>query len=162
MGYFTQIIGGDDGFSLYLFIMFSRDFVDKPMSSSEPIHMQSTKLDSLLQSFSVVLQQLTNTNQQISTNDQAILSLLANQSISSTTSSSSQFTSQDKKVCPKSLSGLQIEDILSWLDHFENVAGYHGWNELQKLNEVRTVLEGIAATWYVQQYDEVKQHWSSL
>lgn len=51
------------------------------MSSSKPIQMQITTLDSLLQSFRIVLQQLAATNQQISSNNQAVLSLLANEDV---------------------------------------------------------------------------------
>ena len=51
---------------------------------------------------------------------------------------------------------------MSWLDHFDNVAQYHGWSNFQKLHEVRTVFEGLAATWYVQQSNYVKQHWNLL
>jgi hypothetical protein len=57
---------------------------------------------------------------------------------------------RDSKVRPKPFTGLPTEDVLTWLDYFENVAGYHDWPEERKAAEARTVLEGIAVTWYIQ------------
>ena len=68
----------------------------------------------------------------------------------------------DPRVRPKSFSGLPSEDILSWLDHFEMVASYHQWSETRKALEMRTLLEGIATTWFIQQREEAKNNWPIL
>ena len=68
----------------------------------------------------------------------------------------------DTKVRPKAFSGLPTEDVLMWLDHFENVASYHQWDDRRKALEVRTLLENVAATWFIQQQEEVKQNWSEV
>ena len=68
----------------------------------------------------------------------------------------------DTKVRPKAFSGLPTEDVLMWLDHFENVASYHQWDDRRKALEVRTLLENAAATWFIQQQEEVKQNWSEV
>ena len=51
---------------------------------------------------------------------------------------------------------------MAWLDHFDNVVGYHQWSDDKKALELRTVLENVAATWFIQQPEEVKQDWSYL
>ncbi|KAI5068775.1 hypothetical protein GOP47_0017120 [Adiantum capillus-veneris] len=68
----------------------------------------------------------------------------------------------DSKVRPRPFSGLPSEDVLTWLDHFENVAGYHNWDNECRAHELRTVLEGVAAAWFVQQGENVKHSWSLL
>ena len=124
------------------------------MCSLEPIQMQPSS--SLVNSFNFVLQQLAASNQQVSSDNQAILSFLVSQHSQISTSS------QHFKIRPTSFSGLQSEYVLSWLDHFDNVAYYYGWFEVQKFHEVRTVFEGLAATWFVQQSNFVKQSWRLL
>lgn len=52
----------------------------------------------------------------------------------------------DPRVQPRTFVGLSIEDVLHWLDHFENVASYHQWNDACRALEVCTSLDGIAAT----------------
>ncbi|MCO5577459.1 hypothetical protein L7F22_031291 [Adiantum nelumboides] len=49
-----------------------------------------------------------------------------------------------------------------WLDHFENVSSYHNWSEEHKAVEVRTLLEGVAATWFIQQQEDIKGDWQVL
>lgn len=88
---------------------------------------------------------------QINTTNQHLVGLLAQKQVNNTRS--------DSKVRPKTFSGFPTEDILTWLDHFENVAEYHNWDLDRKALEVRTLLEGIAATWFVQQTDQVKYSW---
>ena len=51
---------------------------------------------------------------------------------------------------------------MAWLDHFDNVVGYHQWSDDKKALELRTVLENVATTWFIQQPEEVKQDWSYL
>ena len=94
----------------------------------------------------------------------AIQSNLTNQAMMSFFSSQTdRHTNRpDSRVRPKSFSGLPSEDILSWLDHFEMVASYHQWPEERKALEMRTLLEGIAATWFIQQTEESKNDWSIL
>lgn len=68
----------------------------------------------------------------------------------------------DSKIRPKPFAGLPTEDVLSWLDHFDNVASYHNWLDDRKAMEARTVFEGVAATWFIQQPEEVKFNWGML
>ena len=42
-----------------------------------------------------------------------------------------------------------------WLDH-------HFWRDDRKAMEVRTVLDNVAATWYIQQPDATKSNWQLL
>ncbi|MCO5574223.1 hypothetical protein L7F22_028005 [Adiantum nelumboides] len=76
---------------------------------------------------------------QINTTNQHLVGLLTQKQVHNTRS--------DSKVRPKTFSDFPTEDILTWLDHFENVAEYHNWDMERKALEVRTLLEGIAATW---------------
>ena len=62
----------------------------------------------------------------------------------------------------KPFSSLPIEDILSWINHFENVANYHLWSDEQKAHEIKTLLEGVAATWLTQNPLVIKQSWLNL
>ncbi|MCO5568698.1 hypothetical protein L7F22_022397 [Adiantum nelumboides] len=62
----------------------------------------------------------------------------------------------DAKVRPRPSSGLSIDDVLTWLDHFENVATYHQWHDEREAMEVRTLLEGVAATWLIQHSKQIK------
>lgn len=56
----------------------------------------------------------------------------------------------DPKIRPKTFFKLPNEDILTWIDHFENVSSYRKLVKRQKkVMEARTLLEGIAATWFV-------------
>ncbi|KAI5072698.1 hypothetical protein GOP47_0012804 [Adiantum capillus-veneris] len=68
----------------------------------------------------------------------------------------------DPKIRPKPFSGLPIEDVLTWLDHFDNVAGYHQWSDDRRAMEARTLFEGVGATWFVQQPVDVKGDWNLL
>ena len=68
----------------------------------------------------------------------------------------------DSKARPRTFSGLPTEDILTWLDHMENIAGYHDWSDARKARELRTLLDGVAATWFLQQDDSIKNNWHQL
>ena len=68
----------------------------------------------------------------------------------------------DSKVRSKFFFGLPFEDVLPWLDHFEMIFSYHKWSDGRKAFEVRTLLENVAATWYVQQASEVTENWVIL
>ena len=68
----------------------------------------------------------------------------------------------DSKVRPKSFSSLPSEDVLAWLDRFEMISSYHRWSDERKALEVRTLLENVAATWYVQQSSDVIENWVIL
>ena len=46
--------------------------------------------------------------------------------------------------------------VLAWLDHFDNVVGHHQWSDDRKALELRTTLENVEATWFIQQLKEVK------
>jgi hypothetical protein len=65
----------------------------------------------------------------------------------------------DSKVCLKSFFGLPFEVVLAWLDHFEMISSYHRWSDECKALEVRTLLENVAATWYVQQSSDMIEKW---
>ena len=69
---------------------------------------------------------------------------------------------KDSRIRLRSFSGLPIEDVLAWLDHFDNVADYHQWSDDRKALELRTILENVATTWFIQQLEEVKQNWSYI
>ena len=62
---------------------------------------------------------------------------------------------QDSKIISRSFSRLPMDDILAWFDHFENVAGYHQWDDDQKALELRIFLEHVVATWFIQQPKEI-------
>ena len=68
----------------------------------------------------------------------------------------------DPKVRPKPFSGLPTEDVLTWLDHFDNVAECHQWSDEHKALEARTLYENIAATWFMQQDVVTKQNWAMI
>ena len=102
-----------------------------------------------------LLQLVSNAMLQISHTNQAMLSFL----------SAHNDRAQDRpdsKVRPKSFSGLPSEDVLAWLDHFEMISSYHQWSDERKALEVRTLLENVAATWYVQQSSDVTENWVRL
>ena len=103
-------------------------------------------MDQLFQAVSNILLQVNHTNQ-------ALLNFL---------STGQHQHRSDSKVRPKSFSGLPSEDVLMWLDHLENVAGYHLWTDDRKAMEVRTLLDNVAATWYIQQPDATKANWQLL
>ena len=63
---------------------------------------------------------------------------------------------------PSSFSSIPTEDVLVWLDHFDNVAGYYEWHDERKALELWMVLEDVAATWFIQQPEEIKQNWTYL
>ena len=63
---------------------------------------------------------------------------------------------KESRVRPQSFSSLPTEDVLAWLDHFDNVACYHQWSDDRKALELRTTLENVEATWFIQQLKEVK------
>ncbi|MCO5578501.1 hypothetical protein L7F22_032344 [Adiantum nelumboides] len=69
---------------------------------------------------------------------------------------------EDFETGPSILLWLEAEDVLTWLDHFDNVAGYHSLTDQRKAMEIRTLLEGIAATWFIQQQDDIKGDWSII
>ena len=66
------------------------------------------------------------------------------------------------KVRPRPFSGLPTEDVLLWLDHFDNVASYHGWSDHRKALETRTLMDNVAATWFLQLPEEAKNNWVFL
>ena len=43
-----------------------------------------------------------------------------------------QTIQRDSKIRPKTFSSLPIEDMLIWLDHFDNVTSYHQWDDPRK------------------------------
>ena len=55
-----------------------------------------------------------------------------------------------------------MEDILAWIDHFENVADYHRWCNEEKPHKFKTLLEDIATTWLIQQATVIKHSWQNL
>ena len=57
---------------------------------------------------------------------------------------------------------MPIEDVFAWLDHFDNVVDYDQWSDDRKALELRTILENVATTWFIQQPEEVKQDCSYL
>ena len=104
-----------------------------PTYGSPQRHMEQHQMDQLFQAVSNILLQVNHTNQ-------ALLNFL---------STGQHQHRSDPKVRPKSFSGLPSEDVLMWLDHLENVAGYHLWTDDRKAMEVRTLLDNVAATWYI-------------
>ncbi|KAI5056196.1 hypothetical protein GOP47_0029717 [Adiantum capillus-veneris] len=78
------------------------------------------------------------------------------------TAHNSQSQKTDHKIRPKPFSGLPTEDALTWLDHFDNIASYHQWSDERRALETRTLFEGVAATWFVQQPEAVKHDWHVL
>ncbi|MCO5550275.1 hypothetical protein L7F22_003756 [Adiantum nelumboides] len=98
----------------------------------------------MLQAMSDILLQVNHTNQ-------ALLSYITTHS-----------QKTDSKICPKPFSGLPTEDVLTWLDHFDNVDGYRQWSADRRTMEARTLFEGVAATWFVQQSADVKGDWNCL
>ena len=125
--------------------------VDTPMQSEFPQPHERPPPFQMEQ----LLQVLSNAMLQISHTNQAMLSFL-----SATNDRSPD--RPDSKVRPKSFSGLPSEDVLAWLDHFEMISSYHKWSDERKALEVRTLLENVAATWYVQQASEVTENWVIL
>ena len=125
--------------------------VDTPMQSEFPQPPERPPPFQMEQ----LLQVLSNAMLQISHTNQAMLSFL-----SATNDRSPD--RPDSKVRPKSFSGLPSEDVLPWLDHFKLISSYHKWSDERKALEVRTLLENVAATWYVQQANEVTENWVIL
>ena len=116
------------------------------LTPSSPIGTpQATQIDNLFHAVSNILLQVNHTNQ-------ALLGYLSN--------STPTQNRPDPKIRPKSFSGLPTEDILTWIDHFENVAAYHQWHDQRKALEASTLLDNIAATWFIQQPAENKQDWN--
>ena len=68
----------------------------------------------------------------------------------------------DLKVRTKSFFGLPTEDVLTWLDQFDNVTSYHSWPTERKLMEVPMLVDGVAATWFIQQEDPTKVDWPTI
>ena len=114
-------------------------------------HSSSPANDQMFQAITTMMMQVNHTNQ-------TLMNWLTNQS-QLTTKLEKQ---KDSRIHPPSFSGLPTEDILAWLDHFENVAGYHEWDDGRKALELRTVLEHVAATWFIQQPEEIKRDWPYL
>ncbi|XP_070385604.1 uncharacterized protein [Dermacentor albipictus] len=50
---------------------------------------------------------------------------------------------------PESFHGDTFEDVEDWLEQFERVADFNGWDETRKLRNVYFALEESARTWYV-------------
>ncbi|MCO5577584.1 hypothetical protein L7F22_031415 [Adiantum nelumboides] len=96
---------------------------------------------------STILQQVNHTNQS---------------SISYLSSAHNQGQRTDSKICPRSFSGLPSEDVLTWLDHLANVTEYHQWDEQCKALEIRTLLDGVVATWFMQQPPQIKGYSTTL
>lgn len=113
--------------------------VDAEMQS-HPSEIHS-HMEQMVQAMSTLVLQVNHTNQ-------ALAAMLDRQQ--------RLFERPNSRVRPRSFAGLPTEDVPSWVDHFENVASYHNWSDIQKSQEIRTVFEGIAATWYIQQDDFVK------
>ena len=113
---------------------------------------QSNAIEQMLQAMSAMMLQVNHINQ-------TIMNWLTNQSQQTGNNTKKQ---KDSRIRPRSFSGLPTEDVLAWLDHFDNVTGYHQWSDDRKALELRTVLENVAATWFIQQPEEVKQDWSYL
>ena len=107
-------------------------------------------MEQMFQAMSTMMMQVNHTNQ-------TLMTWLTNQSTGATTSQQ-----KDSRIRPRSFSGLPTEDVLAWLDHFDNVASYHEWHDERKALELRTVLEHVAATWFIQQPEEIKQNWTYL
>lgn len=84
----------------------------QPEYTAQPVQMEH-----LFQAMSNMLLQVNHTNQ-------SLLNFLS--------SSASHNHRPDPKIRPKSFSGLPTEDVLMWLDHFENVSSYHNWSEERK------------------------------
>ena len=85
-----------------------------------------------------------------------------NQSLLNFLSHTQPMQRSDPKIRPKSFAGLPTEDVLTWLDHFENIAGYHQWTDERKAMEIRTLFDNIAATWYLQQEESTKTNWCEI
>ena len=49
-----------------------------------------------------------------------------------------------------------------WLDHLENVARYNQWYEHWKALEAHILFDNVAATWFIQQSEDVKQNWIAI
>ncbi|MCO5578637.1 hypothetical protein L7F22_032481 [Adiantum nelumboides] len=106
--------------------------------------MQSAPLEHMFQAMSNLLLQVNHTNQ-------TLLSYITTHSHKTA-----------PKIRPKPFSGLPTEGVLTWIDHFDNVAGYHQWVDDRRAMEARTLLKGVAATWFVQQPVDVKGDWNLL
>ena len=111
-----------------------------------------TTMEQMFQAMSTMMIQVNHTNQ-------ALMTWLTSQSQSTGTMNDQK---KDSRIRPRSFSGLPTEDVLAWLDHFDLVAGYHDWNDERKALELRTVLEHVAATWFIQQPEEIKNDWHYL
>ena len=98
-----------------------------------------------------LLQVLSDAMLQISHTNQAMLSFLS-------ANNGRTQDQPDSKVRPKSFSGLPSKDVLAWLDHFEMISSYHQWSDMRNALEVRTLLENVTTTWYVQQASEVTEN----
>ena len=96
---------------------------------------------------------------QVNHTNQALMTWLTSQSQSTGTISDQK---KDSKIHSRSFSGLPTEDVLAWLDHFDLVVGYHDWNDERKALELRIVLEHVAAMWFIQQLEEIKNVWHYL
>ena len=88
---------------------------------------------------------------QVNHTNQTLMTWLTNQSACATTNKQT-----DSRIRPRSFSGLPTKDVLAWLGHFDNVASYHEWHDQRKALELRTVLEHVAITWFIQQPEEIK------
>ena len=73
------------------------------------------------------------------------------------TSSSNSQACRDPKVTPKNFSRLATKDVLTWLDHSENVSNYHQPSYTAMVPEVCTLLENVAATCFTQHIDDRKR-----
>ena len=111
-----------------------------------------TTMEQMFQAMSMIMIQVNHTNQ-------ALMTCLTSQSQSTGTISDQR---KDSRIRPRSFSCLPTEDVLAWLDHFDLVVGYHDWNDERKALELQSVLEHLAATWFIQQSKEIKNDWHYL
>ncbi|MCO5582964.1 hypothetical protein L7F22_036867 [Adiantum nelumboides] len=124
-------------------------------ASMNPELMPSLPMEQLFQAVSDLIVQVNQTNQAL-INENHTNQILLNQL------STTNPARPDPKIRPKPFSGLATDDVLSWLDHFQNVATYQSWSTNKQAMEASTLLEGVASTWYIQQSQEVKQDWHIL
>lgn len=70
------------------------------------------------------------------------MSLMANQQLQTQQMLSHKVPDRNIRVRPKPFFGLQSEDVLSWLDHFENMSTYHKWDDQCKTLEYILLWKG--------------------
>jgi hypothetical protein len=55
---------------------------------------------------------------------------------------------RDSIIWPKIFVGLPTKDVLTWLDHFDNIGGYHLCTDYHEVVEARTLCDGVVTTWF--------------